>query len=132
MDINKVYLTGTVNSVTCKAQRNSFKLIFSIKTEDGKADYQKNISDLGKSPSAEPSLYADYHEVYLFYSNDETEQKRLSQIVRCGNRVSVFGQLRNFRITDSLGKVAVTSKVIAYKIRLGAQATNFKITRKSK
>ena len=33
MDINKVYLTGTVSAVSYKTQRNSFKLKFSLKTE---------------------------------------------------------------------------------------------------
>ena len=64
MDINKVYLTGTVSAVSYRSQRNSFKLKFSLKT--------------------------------------------------------VLGQLRNFRITDSLGKVALTSKVLAREIKLGS------------
>lgn len=56
----------------------------------------------------------------MFNQKNETELKRLYQIVRCGNRVSVLGQLRNFRITDSLGKVALTSKVLAREIKLGS------------
>lgn len=121
MDINKVYLTGTVSSVSYRTQRNSFKLKFSLKTE-GKNSVSQDEGNLKKDAKCSPnsSLYADYHEVYLFKQKDDAEQKRLAQIVRCGNRVCVSGQLRNFRITDSLGKVAVTSKVLAREIKLGS------------
>ena len=117
MDINKVYLTGTVSAVSYRTQRNSFKLKFSLKTE-GKNSVSQN--EVNSKNEANSSLYADYHEVYMFNQKNEAELKRLAKIVRCGNRVSVLGQLRNFRITDSLGKVALTSKVLAREIKLGS------------
>lgn len=119
MDINKVYLTGTVSAVSYKTQRNSFKLKFSIKTEGQNSESPDSCKKSKKDgASRDLALYADYHEVYMFNQKNEAEQKRLYQIVRCGNRVSVLGQLRNFRITDSLGKVAITSKVLAKEIKL--------------
>ena len=121
MDINKVYLTGTVSSVSYRAQRNSFKLKFSLKTE-GEISVSQDDGYLKNEAKSSPnsSLYADYHEVYMLNQKNEAELKRLTQIVRCGNRVCVSGQLRNFRITDSLGKVALTSKVLAREIKLGS------------
>ena len=121
MDINKVYLTGTVSAVSYRSQRNSFKLKFSLKTE-GKNSVSQDEANSKNEAKTSPnsSLYADYQEVYMFNQKNETELKRLYQIVRCGNRVSVLGQLRNFRITDSLGKVALTSKVLAREIKLGS------------
>lgn len=125
MDINKVFLTGTVSSVSYKSLSDSFKLKFSIKTEEMNSKAQgkcgNNVTSFydSKNSPEDTSLYADYHEVYLFRRNDEREQKRLAEIVRCGNRVSVSGQLRNFRITDSLGKIALTSRVVAYEIKSG-------------
>ena len=119
MDINKVYLTGTVSAVSYKTQRNSFKLKFSLKTEGQNSESPDSCKKSKKDgASKDHALYADYHEVYMFNQKNEAEQKRLYQIVRCGNRVSVLGQLRNFRITDSLGKVAITSKVLAKVIKL--------------
>lgn len=119
MDINKVYLTGTVSAVSYKTQRNSFKLKFSLKTEGQNFESPDSCKKSKKyGASRDLALYADYHEVYMFNQKNEAEQKRLYQIVRCGNRVSVLGQLRNFRITDSLGKVAITSKVLAKEIKL--------------
>lgn len=121
MDINKVYLTGTVSAVSYKTQRNSFKLKFSLKTEGQNSESPDSCKKSKKDgASRDLALYADYHEVYMFNQKNETELKRLYQIVRCGNRVSVLGQLRNFRITDSLGKVALTSKVLAREIKLGS------------
>lgn len=121
MDINKVYLTGTVSAVSYRSLRNSFKLKFSLKTE-GKNSVSQDEGNSKNEAKSSPnsSLYADYHEVYMFNQKNEAELKRLSKIVRCGNRVSVLGQLRNFRITDSLGKVALTSKVLAREIKLGS------------
>lgn len=119
MDINKVYLTGTVSAVSYKTQRNSFKLKFSLKTEGQNSESPDSCKKSKKDGAyRDLALYADYHEVYMFNQKNEAEQKRLYQIVRCGNRVSVLGQLRNFRITDSLGKVAITSKVLAKEIKL--------------
>lgn len=121
MDINKVYLTGTVSAVSYRSQRNSFKLKFSLKTEGKNSVSQDDVNSKNEAKTLpNSSLYADYHEVYMFNQKNETELKRFYQIVRCGNRVSVLGQLRNFRITDSLGKVALTSKVLAREIKLGS------------
>lgn len=121
MDINKVYLTGTVSAVSYRFQRKSFKLKFSLKTEGKNSVSQDEVNSKNEAKTLpNSSLYADYHEVYMFNQKNETELKRLYQIVRCGNRVSVLGQLRNFRITDSLGKVALTSKVLAREIKLGS------------
>lgn len=65
MDINKVYLTGTVSAVSYRSQRNSFKLKFSLKTE-GKNSVSQDEANYKNEAKTSPnsSLYADYHEVY--------------------------------------------------------------------
>ena len=89
MDINKVYLTGTVSAVSYKTQRNSFKLKFSLKTEGQNSESPDSCKKSKKDgASRDLALYADYHEVYMFNQKNEAEQKRLYQIVRCGNRVT--------------------------------------------
>ncbi len=106
MDINKVYLTGTVSAVSYRSQRNSFKLKFSLKTEGKNSVSQDEVNSKNEAKTLPNSYFIRLITTKCICS---IKRMRLSlrdfiKLSRCGNRVSVLGQLRNFRITDSLGK----------------------------